>query len=128
VIKRDAIVIPKRCPVLGIPIKIGGARSIHSPSLDRIKPNNGYVPGNVRVISDHANRLKGNLTQQQLERRALSGHVAHRHEYALLAAYVGREALLAQVRLKADGGGRAGLEWANIFAFLDRAFAEGACD
>ena len=38
----------------------------NSPTLDRIVPELGYVPGNVAVISWKANRLKGNNTDPEL--------------------------------------------------------------
>ena len=55
----EDISVPSRCPALGIPLSIGDGR-IHagSPSLDRLRPDLGYVPGNVVVISDLANRIK----------------------------------------------------------------------
>jgi hypothetical protein len=37
-----------------------------SPSLDRIVPELGYVKGNVRVISDRANRIKRDATLEEL--------------------------------------------------------------
>ncbi len=120
---RDAIIIPRSCPALGIPIVVGGARSINSPSLDRILPAEGYVPGNVRVVSDHANRIKGDRTGRQLEERAHFGTLELREDYAKVAAYVDREALLAEVRAKATVGGPVGAEWAKIARFLDRAFS-----
>jgi hypothetical protein len=61
--------IPKICPVLGIPIFVQkqkiGMHMDNSPSLDRINPNAGYVPGNVRVISHRANRFKSNMTIEE---------------------------------------------------------------
>jgi len=60
----EDIVIPTVCPVLGIPIIIGGNDdkkyfSDNSPTLDRIDNTRGYVKGNVKVISYRANALKG---------------------------------------------------------------------
>lgn len=53
--------IPSHCPVLGIKLVLGvGKPHDASPSLDRIKPELGYVPGNVSVISHRANRIKYN--------------------------------------------------------------------
>lgn len=58
--------IPAACPVLGIAIKRGVGRvSDNSPSLDRIEPAKGYVPGNVEVISFRANTLKSNGTADE---------------------------------------------------------------
>ena len=66
----EDIVIPRVCPVLGIPIAIGSGqrgRANGSPSLDRFDNAKGYVPGNVRVISMRANWLKSNGTLAEFE-------------------------------------------------------------
>ena len=88
------VAIPKTCPVLGIPITLGSQRSDHSPSLDRIIPSKGYVPGNVRVISDRANRLKGDQDFDCLQIKAISGPEQLRADYKLVANYVRREVLI----------------------------------
>lgn len=124
-INRDDIVIPDRCPVLGIELKIGARRSDRSPSLDRVVPAAGYVKGNVRVISDKANRLKGNRTVKQLLHLALKGRKEHREDFVNIIAYLNREQLLADIRAKASGGGRVGGEWQKIERALDRLFARG---
>jgi hypothetical protein len=63
----DDIVIPERCPALGIPLfKEGGRAHDGSPSLDRLVPSEGYVPGNVRVISNRANSIKRDATAAEL--------------------------------------------------------------
>lgn len=62
--------VPEVCPVLGTPIAFrrDGIRGPvdSSPSLDRIKPELGYVPGNIRWISMRANRIKDNATGDEL--------------------------------------------------------------
>lgn len=68
-ITANDIVIPTNCPILGIPLfqakgKRGGGDN--SPSLDRIKPELGYVPGNIIVISNRANRLKSDASIEEL--------------------------------------------------------------
>lgn len=61
-------VVPEKCPVLGLELKVGGGRNCPtSPSLDKIIPALGYVKGNVRVISWRANELKGNATLAEVE-------------------------------------------------------------
>jgi hypothetical protein len=62
------VVFPARCPVLGIELGAGSAGKPldSSPSLDRIVPPLGYVPGNVRVISFRANRLKCDAAVEEL--------------------------------------------------------------
>jgi hypothetical protein len=64
-IEPDDIVIPDRCPVLGVKFSARGHRD-HRPSLDRIKPVLGYVPGNIRVISFRANRIKSDASADEL--------------------------------------------------------------
>ena len=123
-IPRDSIVVPPTCPVFGIAIEVRQCREACSPSLDRVVPALGYVPGNVRVISDRANRLKGNRTLVEPRQLASFGPPHLRADYAMIATYVEREGLLAEVRLKAEQGGRAGQEWAKIATFLDRIFSK----
>jgi hypothetical protein len=64
----DDVVIPERCPVLGIPLGFDGGLSERgsSPSLDRIDPSRGYVRGNVLVISFRANQIKSDATPEEL--------------------------------------------------------------
>lgn len=64
----DDIVIPRVCPALGIPLMRGQERMTDSsPSIDRIDSSRGYVPGNVRIISNRANRIKSDATLAELE-------------------------------------------------------------
>jgi hypothetical protein len=81
------------------------------------------VDGNVRVISDRANRLKGKRTLNELLDLAERGPPELRSDYRMIATYLQREELLHEVKLKAQQPGRAGEEWAKIAAFLDRAFS-----
>lgn len=67
----DDIHIPKRCPVLGLILKISkGKPSDNSPSLDRIIPAKGYVFSNVIVVSYRANILKKDATPNELVKLA----------------------------------------------------------
>lgn len=62
---------PDLCPILGIPLKVHeGFSGWHddSPSLDRIVNEKGYVKGNIRIISNRANRLKLDATFDELEK------------------------------------------------------------
>jgi hypothetical protein len=70
-ITADDFAIPSVCPVLGIPLHITAGRGRQgyfpdSPSLDRLIPEVGYVPGNVRVISARANLLKSDAGASEL--------------------------------------------------------------
>lgn len=67
----EDIVIPEVCPVLGIKLEWGvgvrGWRNMWAPSLDKIKPERGYVRGNVMIISNRANHLKSNGSIAEFE-------------------------------------------------------------
>jgi hypothetical protein len=61
------------CPALGIdlhyPIECADkrqGRNAHSPSLDRIVPVLGYVPGNIAVISARANSIKNDGSYEEV--------------------------------------------------------------
>lgn len=59
----EDIIIPDVCPLLGTTLNrdYEGDRQ-DSPSLDKVVPSKGYVKGNIRVISDKANRMKQDIT------------------------------------------------------------------
>lgn len=63
------IIIPKFCPVLGIPLKQSDGKrgpSYNSPTLDRRDNSRGYTKDNIAVISYKANSCKSDLTKDQL--------------------------------------------------------------
>lgn len=63
--------IPKKCPVLGIPIienKGSHQPTDNSPSVDRIDSTKGYIKGNIRIISNRANRIKADATIEELRK------------------------------------------------------------
>lgn len=62
----EDVAIPEFCPVLGIPILFGGPRD-NWPSLDRFDNSLGYVPTNIFVISNRANRLKSDAVLAEVE-------------------------------------------------------------
>jgi hypothetical protein len=63
------IVIPARCPVLGIPLAPQRVtQGDGSPSLDRLVPELGYVPGNILVVSSKANRMKSTGTLEDIRK------------------------------------------------------------
>ena len=66
------IIIPTRCPAIGIPLIIGGRRTANSPSLDRIVPSRG-CPINARaIVPQMAIRLITIITHDSTERRQSS--------------------------------------------------------
>jgi hypothetical protein len=65
------------CPVLGTTMRHGkGVAGDNSPTLDRLNPTWGYIPGNIAVMSYRANRAKGSLSAEELEKIAvwMRGH------------------------------------------------------
>ena len=66
-IELSDIKIPLHCPVLGIKLHTNnGFSKDDSPSLDKIVPENGYVKGNILVISMKANQIKTNASLKEL--------------------------------------------------------------
>jgi hypothetical protein len=66
------VVLPEVCPVLGISLtalRAGtGTQDPGTPTLDRIRSSEGYIKGNVAVISWRANSLKKDATLEELQR------------------------------------------------------------
>lgn len=73
---------PKLCPVFGIKMRRGIKKPCpNSPSIDRIVPALGYVPGNVRIISRRANMIKNDATLPELRKivRYIEKHTQLKH-------------------------------------------------
>lgn len=66
-ISLNDVVIPERCPVLGIKLFRGSVRANNSPTIDRIDNSKGYIKGNVIVVSWRANNLKSDATLEELK-------------------------------------------------------------
>lgn len=63
----DDVDIPDVCPIFGMKLKKNkGFSQDNSPTLDRIRPDLGYVPGNVVVLSHLANTIKSTATSADL--------------------------------------------------------------
>lgn len=62
----------ENCPALGVPLRYldGDKVGDFSATLDRIRPELGYVRGNVAVISRRANMIKSNANADEIERVA----------------------------------------------------------
>jgi len=59
--------IPDVCPALGIPlVRAVDTLSLNSASIDRIRPELGYIPGNVVVVSLKANMIKSSATAEEI--------------------------------------------------------------
>ena len=67
----DLLPLPEVCPIFGTPINYSGTKQKgfvdDCYSIDRIDATKGYIPGNVRIISWRANRLKSDASLQELE-------------------------------------------------------------
>lgn len=59
---------PETCPILGEPLVHAGPDWRWHPSVDRLEPAKGYVPGNCFVISRLANTMKNCATREELLR------------------------------------------------------------
>lgn len=77
-IEPSDIVIPKICPILGIPISLNifsdsekvTYNNPGTPSLDRVDSTKGYIKGNVAVISYRANTIKNCGTAEEHQKIA----------------------------------------------------------
>lgn len=63
----EDIIIPNKCPVLGMPIVLEKGHD-YAPSLDQRLPRGGYTKENVIVMSRRANILKNNMTLDEAKR------------------------------------------------------------
>lgn len=70
----EDIVVPDRCPVLGIKLVPGASGTQGptpaSPSVDRIDPAGGYTPDNVMVVSFRANQIKSSASPDEIRKVA----------------------------------------------------------
>lgn len=84
-ITQDDIKMVEYCPVLGLKLLYGGNKhevtfqNANGASLDKVIPELGYVPGNVRIISFKANRIKNDGTAEE-----------HRLVYEYMKAHLDR--------------------------------------
>lgn len=67
-IRRSDILIPEFCPVFGCRLErsLEGHAKSNSPSIDKIDPTKGYIPGNIQILSYKANVMKNNASKDEL--------------------------------------------------------------
>lgn len=65
-------ILPDLCPIFGTPFIYTGNKKTgpHSPTIDRVDPNLGYVIGNIAVISMKANLIKSNANAEEIQKVA----------------------------------------------------------
>lgn len=68
----QAVIDAGRCELSGVPLTLDGGRTATSPSLDRIKPERGYVVGNLRIVCHALNAGMGDWGAEELRRIALA--------------------------------------------------------
>ena len=70
------------CPALGVVLRTGVRATHDSPSLDRVIPELGYVPGNIAILSHRANSIKQDATAAEVYAvsRWLFVHVQKRYD------------------------------------------------
>jgi len=62
IVIEDLMPFPTHCPILDVELTYGQNNRYSGASLDKIIPELGYVKGNVKIISNKANNMKGDLT------------------------------------------------------------------
>src|ERR1019366_6151215 len=61
ILKSD-LIIPEKCPILGLNLIFSNKVTRNTPSIDRIDSNIGYEKNNIIVCSYRVNRLKGDAS------------------------------------------------------------------
>lgn len=61
-------ITPDTCPVFGTVFVFtgGGRNAMHNASIDRLRPELGYVVGNIAVISTRANVIKNDASSEEM--------------------------------------------------------------
>lgn len=68
-LKPDQIEVPKCCPICFSEFVFGVVAHKSSPSLDRMRPDQGYTASNVSVICRSCNMIKQDCTDPEIFRR-----------------------------------------------------------
>ena len=68
-LERSDLTLVDVCPITGLTLSYTNAKlSDNSATVDRVDTTKGYVPGNVRIISNRANWRKSDFTLEEIER------------------------------------------------------------
>lgn len=67
----NELTFPITCPILGIPLEFHRGRAQdNSVSFDRIDSSIGYTIDNIMIISNRANKLKSDATEDEMRKFA----------------------------------------------------------
>ena len=61
-LKLEDIKIPLTCPILNVKLD----KNRYSPTIDRVIPELGYIPTNIKIVSKKANTMKNDASQSEL--------------------------------------------------------------
>lgn len=65
---KEDIIIPDKCPLLGVEFVIGTKENYDfTPTIDRIDNTKGYIPGNIQIITNKANSMKNSASFEMLQ-------------------------------------------------------------
>lgn len=82
-ITKDDLAWPEKCPYLGVKLDYNSnGRRDNKASLDKIIPEEGYVPGNVQIVSLLANKMKSSASVEQIKTFAKNALFIHGGIYA----------------------------------------------
>jgi hypothetical protein len=85
--------LPVVCPVLGIPLQIGGlfgqGQNFASATVDRIDNAGGYTPGNCLIVSARANSMKRALSLPDLRTLAATRDWRDVDDFSRLVRFYG---------------------------------------
>lgn len=78
-ITMDDLAWPDKCMYLDLELDYSSGKDKHdaTASLDRIDSSKGYVPGNVQIISNLANRMKNDASSDMLVKFAKNAALIH---------------------------------------------------
>lgn len=64
---KEDIIIPKLCPLLQVPFKLGKKGNYqYTPTIDRIDSTKGYTKDNIQILTMKANTMKSNASKKEL--------------------------------------------------------------
>ena len=65
----DLLPLPAFCQYTKVPLKYNRENEDNSASIDRIDNSKGYIPGNVKIVTQKINKVKSDLSLEELKER-----------------------------------------------------------